>query len=559
MDPFQPRPTLTVLVVDDDRPTLVRTCRILEQEGYRVVRAEGGSQAMEVFEKHHPDIVLTDFMMPDLNGAALARLVRAHTSGDVHAEGHFVPVMIFTAGQEPELLEESFGAGALQFLQKPFSPSELRGRMRALADLVEMHREIMRQKMLQGEEITLVKRFMEEMVAKDLRALPKGFWMRTLATRRINGDACAYRESPTGIHHGCLLDAMGHGLVAAVSAMAMLEVFHEQGGKALALTSTYDAMNRKHLQRFSHGRFSCALLFRLDTWQGNLTVLNAGIPLALVHSIREGTIVEVPSDSLPLGVLPVGGCPGSRTIKVQPGDRFFACTDGLSELIETEELHALLTDQSLGDLDAALEARVSEHVGQGELHDDISWVLWTVPALRAEQPTRESDSRLRADTPALSLELSLDPNRLDYGELGPLLAGFLTDLGLNSAQASALGLALAEGVINAVEHGLLGLDSELKGQYWELWERLRAEALALNEERKVSMCLRFFPLQDSARGFERIEVRIEALGSGFNWRNWLERQVEDGRFHGRGLRIIQGLARDVRYNEEGNVLSFSIF
>lgn len=378
---YGPKP-LKVLVVDDDPAILGLACRILERTGYEVLSADGGRKAIEVFDETQPDIVLTDYMMPELDGVALTQLIRARTTGDPEQDGRYVPVMIFTAGQDPELLERSLGAGAIQFLTKPFSPGELRSRIRALDDLVRMHRDIMARKAVQEEEIALVKHLMELMVQDGLRELPAGFAMQTLQTRRINGDACSYQKGAEGRHYGCVVDAMGHGLVAAVSAMALLEVFLDQASADRSLPDLYDAMNRKHCLRFPRGRFSCGLLFCLDPRQGTLSVLNAGLPLVLLMP-RDGPVAEVPSDSTPMGI--VQGALGSlpRTLAVRPGDRFFACTDGLTDLIEQAEVEALLREPEPSE---ALLRRVRELIGGGEMHDDVSWILWTVPAAAAAEP-----------------------------------------------------------------------------------------------------------------------------------------------------------------------------
>lgn len=133
--------------------------------------------------------------------------------------------------------------------------------------------------------------------------------MRTLATRRVHGDVCSHRQGAPGIHYGCMVDPMGHGLMAAYSVLALLEVFRALGSLGHSLGTIYDEMNRKHRLRFPHGRISCALLLRLDAHHGRLSVLNAGLPLALLLS-RDGTIRSIPSESIPVGILDAGGAPG---------------------------------------------------------------------------------------------------------------------------------------------------------------------------------------------------------------------------------------------------------
>src|SRR5690606_13696765 len=67
------KPALTVLIVDDEE-LLVRSCaRILEHEGYIVQKASRGLEALEIMRRQRPDIVLTDLMLPDVDGMMLLR------------------------------------------------------------------------------------------------------------------------------------------------------------------------------------------------------------------------------------------------------------------------------------------------------------------------------------------------------------------------------------------------------------------------------------------------------------------------------------------------------
>ena len=112
-----------VLVVDDD-PLLVRLVRThLEKNGYRVLAAADGEQALEVAANELPDLVVLDLMLPKLDGFEVCRRIR---------EFSLVPVIMLTARGEPVDRLRGFEMGADDYLAKPFVPAELLARVRAV-------------------------------------------------------------------------------------------------------------------------------------------------------------------------------------------------------------------------------------------------------------------------------------------------------------------------------------------------------------------------------------------------------------------------------------------
>ncbi len=110
-------PSHTVLVVDDDRSNRVTMERILSREGYRVLHAESGRHAMEVFREQGVDLVLTDLKMPGMTGIDVLKAVR---KVDPHVE-----VVVMTAYGTVETAVEAMKEGAYDFVSKPLKRMEL--------------------------------------------------------------------------------------------------------------------------------------------------------------------------------------------------------------------------------------------------------------------------------------------------------------------------------------------------------------------------------------------------------------------------------------------------
>jgi len=113
----------TILVAEDDRKTAGLLRLYLEHAGYRVVAAVRGDDALRVFRREEPDLVLLDRMLPGLSGDAVCRALRAE--GDV-------PVIFVTARAGEEERLHGLGWGADDYVTKPFSPREVVARVRAV-------------------------------------------------------------------------------------------------------------------------------------------------------------------------------------------------------------------------------------------------------------------------------------------------------------------------------------------------------------------------------------------------------------------------------------------
>jgi DNA-binding response OmpR family regulator len=113
----------SVLVVDDDDNILRMIQRILELEGYQVLKASSGETALKVFDDENPELILLDIMMPDMDGYTVCRNIREFSP---------VPIIMVTAKGNDEEKVKGLDAGADDYITKPFSSKELVARVRAV-------------------------------------------------------------------------------------------------------------------------------------------------------------------------------------------------------------------------------------------------------------------------------------------------------------------------------------------------------------------------------------------------------------------------------------------
>jgi putative two-component system response regulator len=115
-----------VLVVDDVAGNVRLAARMLEPEGYTVSSASNGREALAEVARNHPDLILLDVMMPDLDGFETCRQLKSNSAT------RLIPVVLVTALSESSDRIRGIDAGADDFVSKPFNPHELRARVRSL-------------------------------------------------------------------------------------------------------------------------------------------------------------------------------------------------------------------------------------------------------------------------------------------------------------------------------------------------------------------------------------------------------------------------------------------
>jgi putative two-component system response regulator len=121
-----------VLVVDDYGPNLDGLRRLLEQQGYVVMTASNGHEALEIVANEHPDLVLTDVVMPQISGVDVCAAIKGSR------DTCLTPVVLISASHERDTRLTGLGAGADDFLNKPVDPEELYTRVRSLLRLKRM-------------------------------------------------------------------------------------------------------------------------------------------------------------------------------------------------------------------------------------------------------------------------------------------------------------------------------------------------------------------------------------------------------------------------------------
>ena len=174
------RESLTVLIADDDAGTRVILKSQLELGGYKVITAKDGANALSSALQHSPDVVIADWMMPEMDGLELCRALRRYEAG------RLLFFVLLTGRGEDEGIVEAFEAGVDDFFTKPSNQDVLLARMtaanRVLTDRRQIEEDHRRLKKQLCRMAGLAREAKDAAVTDSLTALPN----RRYATRRLS-------------------------------------------------------------------------------------------------------------------------------------------------------------------------------------------------------------------------------------------------------------------------------------------------------------------------------------------------------------------------------------
>ncbi|HJZ12391.1 MAG TPA: response regulator [Acidobacteriota bacterium] len=111
--------TQKILLVDDEEDILDFLELILEEQGYSVIKANSGKEALAVAQMHHPELILLDIMMPEMDGWEVLKFLKADE------ETADIPVAMLTARTEMKDKIQGLQEGAVDYICKPFATKEL--------------------------------------------------------------------------------------------------------------------------------------------------------------------------------------------------------------------------------------------------------------------------------------------------------------------------------------------------------------------------------------------------------------------------------------------------
>ena len=128
---------MNILVAEDEAIALKRSKYFLEKWGHSVITVQNGLEALEEFLSSKIDLVITDWMMPEMDGLELVRHIRSRT------DTPFAYVILLTSREDKKDIVEALESGVDDYIIKPFDPAELQARVNVGVRMVSMERSLM--------------------------------------------------------------------------------------------------------------------------------------------------------------------------------------------------------------------------------------------------------------------------------------------------------------------------------------------------------------------------------------------------------------------------------
>ena len=546
------------LIVDDEKTNRLILKSLLSKQGYETIEAVNGQEAIDLFKQEHPSIIFMDVMMPILDGYEATRQIKAASAN------RFVPVIFLTAMSDEEALAQCIEAGGDDFLVKPYDRIILQSKIRSMQRIAALNREV------QG---------MYSMIHRE-QEIAESVFINAIQSSNIDNQYLRQVVRPAGIFSGDMVlsayspsrdlffltgDFTGHGLLAALGAMPVSEVFRAMTTKGFSPEEILTGINKKLKSMLPVGMFFGAQLVVVNHDLEHVRVFNAGMPDVIIVDGETNQVKHrLISTGLPLGVEAV--IDPKEMLQYAPisyNDKILMYSDGLIEARNASDKE-FGSERLLDSISAAPKNRIFDHIfdqldqfcGQVTTQaDDVTLVEITcvhdvLPEIEVHEYIKPSTQML-GDRGEWKLSLRFNGSRLRETNPVPVLVNYLMEMEELEAERQSLFTVMTELYINALDHGVLGLDSTLKSDPdgFEVYFQTRESRLAMLDSGYVIFNLSVE--QESTR--RSILLRIEDSGKGFDFENLPLPDSGDTALSGRGILLIKDLCESLEFHGKGNI------
>jgi len=334
---------MRILVADDDRVSRMTLGRWLGELGHEVALAEDGEKAWNLLVEREFDVVLSDWMMPNLEGPRLCGRIRRRGK---QCGGSYIYVVLLTARDDRESMLEGFKAGADDFLTKPVDNAQLLARLRVGERVIALQQQLAAQVRGLDEANRKLHRDLEAAARVQRGKLPEApppsaharFGWLLMPCEELAGDFL--NVVPLGDEKFAIyvLDVSGHGVAAALLSLSVSQILSAEDRASLLLEDDPSPreilrlLNERFPLREETGmRFFTIVLGILDARRGTFRFASAGHPPPLVcRADRTAEFVDVAGPAVGwMEVLDVE----ERVVDLGPGDMIVLYSDGIVETL----------------------------------------------------------------------------------------------------------------------------------------------------------------------------------------------------------------------------------
>ncbi|MDH5778261.1 MAG: fused response regulator/phosphatase [Gammaproteobacteria bacterium] len=550
---------MKVLVVDDEQANRLILQAMLKRSGHEVIEAEDGKKAVELFDQEQPDIVLMDVMMPVMDGYEATRIIKEHS------KNNFVPIIFLTAITDEDALVECISSGGDDFLTKPYNRTILQAKIEAMERIRKLNATVTMQNRELEEYYSYLQR--EQEVAEQIfsKLMQQGepdlsmVHSHRESAATFNGDILLLTQQPSGVIYMLVGDFTGHGLAAALGALPAAQIFYAMVSKGFSIEEILVEINQRLKSLLPTGMFLAATLMQIDPHTSSATIWNGGFPDVLIIDSDNNIISRIPSGHLPLGVVDQKSINhGAERVELEEGYRIIAYSDGVIESMnEHNEMYGqerleekIIEDLSLG---TGMVQNVIDSVNSfregAPPQDDVSLIEFVCDEKFLNSKISSTVDLLEVKPKNWELSFVFKHDMLTVSDPVPILMSLLRDVqGLHEFKEE-LFLILTELYLNALEYGVLGLNSLQKQDPdgFEKYYQEREKKLVGLDEGWVKIDL----IHKAENNYGELQIIIEDSGKGFDCKD-ISTDMPSLDVRGRGIALVKSLVKSMHYNDAGN-------
>jgi serine phosphatase RsbU (regulator of sigma subunit) len=383
-----------VVLVDDDELVLSTLRALLELDGgFQVLEFNDSLRAIEELERLPVDIIISDYLMPGINGVDVLKKARS-------LQPEAMRILLTGFADKQNAIRALNEASIYQYLEKPWDNDQLlmvlqnalreKGLRQQLAEkistldrLIIRHDELTDRQQRLEQDLEMAARVQRSLLPDSFPEIPglriDSFYRPCQA---VGGDYFDFirRDGQTWI---LVSDVSGHGIQAALASMLMKAIFQDSGTSSEGPAQLLSKMNDRLKRFLPEGLYAAAAVICVDDQDATIRFANAGLPFPFVLRFGQRRLDEVLSPGFPLGMFSGVGLESYevRQMEMMPGDVLLVASDGLRETeAETGEFfgdrqlrHTLieLNGNEGGRLIANLIARADRFSGSRTPADDV--------------------------------------------------------------------------------------------------------------------------------------------------------------------------------------------
>lgn len=410
-----------------------------------------------------------------------------------------------------------------------------------------------------SQELAITTHLLNKISGMNKFTLPGfSFWQKEKDAGNFSGDIVLSAPRPSGGVNILVGDFVGRGLPAAVGALPVAEVFYGMTEKGFGLSDIIEEVNKKLLYVLPEGLFCAACMIELEDQGKMLAVWNGGLPDLLVVDHQSNIKHRVASAHIPLGINSANKIDLETVfVEVSEGDKVVCFTDGVINAkndkrmaFGTQQVEQLLKQgKSIADIQQTL----LEHIGDAEQLDDISLAELDISPIQTFEAASSTDLKQVCLPPARwSMEFDFSAQVLRSVDIVPLLVNALMHIQAPHEHRQRIYTVLAEICSNALEHGVLGLQSAMKqsANGFAEYYALRTSRLVELDHAYIKVSLNHQPIV----GGGVLTIRVEDSGKGFDYQQHAKNLDENQSLCGRGEALLQKLCSSYEYSGKGNII-----